>query len=311
MSKHVLARAPLALALLAAVHACATSVRTTEPSAVSGISPAGASRASVTPVRINFAAMVGDEPFACGRSYDAIGTGNSRFTPSEFRMFVSDVALLTADGRAVPVALDQDGLWQNGEVAMLDFEDGSGPCSNGTAALRTEVTGHAPAARYTGVRFTIGVPFERNHRDLASQPSPLSVTRMFWSWNAGHKFVRLDGRTETGKNWVLHLGSTGCAPTGSATTAATSCLARNAPVVELRGLDLARDVIVADVRRLYAASDLESNQERTAAGCMSGPSDRDCAPIFTALGLAFGEAAPVTQRFMRVERAATTQGHAP
>jgi hypothetical protein len=64
----------------------------------------------------------------------------------------------------------------------------------------------------------------------------------------------------------------------------------------------ARDVIVADVAALYRASDLEDNQAQTAAGCMSGPNDFDCAPIFRALGLPFGEAPGTPQRFMRVER---------
>ncbi len=262
-------------------------------------------------VTLHFSAVVGGEPFACGRSYPNIGASKSTITPSEFRLFVHGVELLTADGRAVPLALEQDGKWQSEGLAMLDFEDGSGPCSNGTADLRTTITGDAPAGRYTGVRFTIGVPFERNHGDLAMQPAPLSVTRMFWAWNSGHKFIRLDAKTESGKNWVLHLGSSDCTPSGVATAAPTSCAHANRPTVTIERLDLDADVIVADVAALYAGSDLENNQPRTAAGCMSGSADSDCGPIFAALGLPFGEAPAAPQRFMTVKAGAARTAHSP
>jgi len=253
-------------------------------------------------VTINFRAVVGDRAFACGESYENIGVGKSTFTPSEFRVFVSGVHLVTRSGERVPLALEQDNRWQNGDIAMLDFENGNGPCSNGTPDLRTTITGSAPEADYVAVELQLGVPFERNHGDLAAQPAPLSVTRMFWSWNAGHKFVRLDGRTATGKNWVLHLGSSGCTPSGTASAPPTECAQRNAAPVRFEGFDLTRDEIVADVAALYRASDLEDNQPQTAAGCMSSPADFDCAPIFRALGLPFGAAPALPQRFLRVER---------
>jgi uncharacterized repeat protein (TIGR04052 family) len=264
--------------------------------------------ATATPERlavaVRFRAVVGARPFACGQRYDSIGTAPSTFAPSDFRLFVHDVQLIARDGRRVPLALDADGRWQDGEIAMLDFEDGSGPCSNGTRETRDVITGSAPAGDYVGVSFTIGVPFARNHGDLTAQAPPLSVTRMFWSWNSGHKFIRLDGRTATGRNWVLHLGSTGCTPSDAVNRPPTSCTERNTVPVEFAAFDLARDTIVADVAALYRDSNLEANQPQTAAGCMSGPTDRDCAPIFRVLGLPFGDAPAAPQGFLRVERSA-------
>ncbi len=263
------------------------------------------------PVTLHFAAVVGDKPFACGQSYAGIGTARSTITPSEFRMFISNVELLTADGKAVPLALEQDGKWQSEGLAMVDFEDGTGPCGNGTAEVRTAITGDAPAGRYTGVRFQIGVPFERNHGDLAMEPAPLSVTRMFWAWNSGHKFVRLDAKTESGKNWVLHLGSAGCTPNETATASPTSCAHANRVTVAFDTFDLDADLIVADVAALYAGSNLEENQPRTAAGCMSGPSDSDCGPVFSALGLPFNDAPAGAQRFLRAQAGAARTARAP
>jgi len=258
-------------------------------------------RAERRAVSINFRAVVGDRPFACGTQYDAIGVSKSTITPSELRLFVHDVRLVRRDGAEVPITLEQDATWQTGGLAMLDFEDGTGPCSNGSPATRTQISGTADAGEYTGVRFRLGVPFELNHQDLASLPAPLNVTRMFWSWNGGHKFMRFDVRTATGKSWVLHLGSTGCTPTGNARTPATACAQRNEAQIELRNFDPTQQQIVLDVAALYAQSDLENNQEGTAAGCMSAPNDRDCGPIFAALGLPFADTPAAAQRLFRVE----------
>ncbi len=96
---------------------------------------------STQPVTLRFAGAVNGAPFACGKSYPNVGTTKSTITPSDFRLFVSAIELLTNEGKAVPVALNQDGVWQYKNIALIDFEDGSGPCSNGTKATHTEVTG--------------------------------------------------------------------------------------------------------------------------------------------------------------------------
>lgn len=59
------------------------------------------------------------------------------------------------------------------------------------------------------VRFTLGVPFHLNHKNPLTQPSPLNQPDMFWTWQNGHKFLRLEMATDD-KNWLFHLGSTGC-----------------------------------------------------------------------------------------------------
>ncbi len=83
-------------------------------------------------VSIRFAAVVGDQPFACGNSYDGIGATASKVTPSDFRFYVSGVELIDAAGRAVPLKLEQDERWQHRDVALLDFENRTGPCLTGT-----------------------------------------------------------------------------------------------------------------------------------------------------------------------------------
>lgn len=256
------------------------------------------------PVEIRFAAEVGGRPFACGTRYDGVGRRSSTIVPTEFRFFVSGVRLVDAAGGEVPVALEQDGLWQNGGVALLDFEDGSGSCSNGNEPVRHHVAGSVPEGDYVGLRFDVGVPFELNHRDLATQASPLSLTRMFWAWNSGYKFMRIDLRVaESG--WMIHLGSTECQPGGSPQTEPTSCAHGNRPAVGFDRFDPDHDVVVFDLAALLDGADVESNQEGTALGCMSSQADPDCAPLFANLGLAHGNAVPGTQRAFRVGSTAT------
>jgi uncharacterized repeat protein (TIGR04052 family) len=248
-------------------------------------------------VSIRFRPMVGAEPFACGRTYAGIGASKTTLTPSDFAVFVHNVRLVARDGREAAVTLDQDSLYQNGSLALLDFEDGSGPCLNGNAATHAEVTGTVPDGEYTGVRFTIGVPFERNHRDLATQPPPLSVTRMFWAWNSGHKFVRLDAKASTGRNWVLHLGSTGCTPTGGASVVPTTCAQSNRVEIALDRFDVDRDVIVADAAALFAGNGTNGDSSQV---CMSSPRSGACRPMFASLGLPFNDAAASMQTFLSV-----------
>jgi uncharacterized repeat protein (TIGR04052 family) len=254
------------------------------------------------PVTIRLAATVGAEPFACGKTFEGVGTTQSSVRMSDFRFYVSNVRLTRAAGAPVPVTLTQDGLWQVDDVALIDFEDATGLCTNGTPQTHAMIEGTVPAGTYTGVQFDLGLPFEKNHRDPAAQPSPLNLTRLFWSWNAGYKFMRLDMRT-TGmpQGWVIHLGSTGC-DGATATVGPTACRQVNRPTITIPAFNTKTDTVVMDVAAMLAGSNVDKNQERTAAGCMSAPNDADCGPLFTSLGLPFGETAAATQRVFTTRR---------
>ena len=78
-------------------------------------------RPSNQTVDLKFAAQINGQHFACGQRYEGVGTTRSTITPSDFRMYVSDVKLFRKDGITVPVQLTQDGIWQEQSVAMLDF----------------------------------------------------------------------------------------------------------------------------------------------------------------------------------------------
>lgn len=251
---------------------------------------------------IKLAAEVDGKPFSCGESYDGIGTTKSTIRVTDFRFYVTTVRLTKADGTSVPVALTQDGLWQKDDVSLMDFEDATGSCSNGTAPTHTTIDGTVPEGNYNGLSFEIGLPFDKNHRDPAAQPSPLNLTRLFWSWNAGYKFMRLDMRTTGMPNgWVIHLGSTAC-DGATATTAPTECKFPNRAPVTLTGFNPLSDTVVLDVATLLAGNNVDKNQEKTAMGCMSAQNDPECGPLFERLGLAFGETPAKPQTAFSVRR---------
>jgi uncharacterized repeat protein (TIGR04052 family) len=240
-------------------------------------------------VELRFAAKVGDAPFDCNTTYSGLGQSEdatAHFT--DLRFYVSDVVLIDGDGQEVPAPLVADGLWQLPEVALVDFEDGSGFCVNGTAPMNAVVRTSAPEGDWRGVRFTLGVPFAVNHGDTATAPSPLDLTGLFWNWNAGYKFIRVDAQIGGTRGFNLHLGSIGCAM-DMTTGTVRACERPNRPSITLSDFDPATDVITLDVAAFYAGVDLSAEQGG-APGCMSAPDDPECRPIFEALGLSVDDA---------------------
>jgi len=263
-------------------------------------------------VSLNFAAQINGQPFACGQRYDGVGTTRSSITPSDFRMYVSEVKLLRQDGSAVPVQLAQDGIWQHQNVALIDFENGTGPCRNGTTATNTAVRGQVPAGDYVGVELTVGVPFAQNHQDPTVAPAPLNSTAMFWNWQGGYKFIKFDTASSgisTDKpaaanvmgpvtRYSVHLGSTACAGE-SKTQAPSACQNPNRLTVRFDGFDLRKNTVVADMGAVLAQANVDVNAKGTSPGCMSFPKDGDCPPVMQALGLAYdGVAAAGPQRLL-------------
>jgi uncharacterized repeat protein (TIGR04052 family) len=258
-------------------------------------------------VTLRFKPMIGDKAFACGESYEGIGVTNSKVTPTDFRLYVHNIRLVGADSKEIPVELVQDGRWQLENLALLDFENGSGPCANGTPDTRDFVKGAAPAGDYTGVKFSVGVPFNRNHAEPAKAPSPLNLTQLFWVWNGGYKFARIEINT-TGmpQGWFLHLGSTGCTPNDTRQTVPTKCAFPNRVEITLAKFDINSDTVIADLNGLFSGANVDVNQENTPRGCMSAQNDKDCAPLFANLGLPFRGQSSTRQRFFRAEAGART-----
>lgn len=258
--------------------------------AVLAATPAMADQA----VSITFAAQIAGKPFSCTETYMGLGAKGTAVKGIDYRLFVSGAALIRADGTAQPIALDQDGTWQLDDLALLDFEDGTGGCATGTAEINTILRGTVPEGDYVGLGFALAVPFDKNHGDPTLAPAPLNTTAMFWNWQGGYRFVRIDmvpvdKAADGPKGWFLHLGSTQC-PAVSKTEAPTApCKNPNHLPVTFAAFDPATNVVVIDPAAVVADADLTVNAPETSPGCMSFPGDADCVLVMGKLGQAYGD----------------------
>ncbi|WP_437851114.1 MbnP family copper-binding protein [Sorangium sp. So ce363] len=260
----------------------------------------GGGGAETIAVELQFEGRVRDEVFSCSETY-AVGSASTDVGLNDFRLYIHDVRLRRADGEEVPLSLEQDELWQYQDVVLLDFEDRSGTCANGTEETNGVVRGTVPAGDYDGLSFKLGVPFDLNHGDASSAPSPLNLTGLFWSWNDGYKFLRLDSvSTEDDKPFLVHIGSTGCV--AGAGGEVTACDRPNVAEIVFEGIDPLTTKVLVDYAALVADSDLSGSADDI-PGCMSDPSDSECLPLFTHLGIdsTDGSPRPDQQSFFRID----------
>jgi uncharacterized repeat protein (TIGR04052 family) len=225
-------------------------------------------------IEIPFVTRFGEQPISCGT--DAAG-----IAMTDLRFYVHDLRLLGTDGTETMVTMLEDPLWQGNAVALLDFEDGSGSCINGTRQTNTVIRGQVPEGEYTGVRFRIGVPEGLNHADPLRAEPPLNYSVMHWHWRTGYKFLRAGIANDSDGFW-MHLGSSRCEGTSSN---AGSCRGSNRPLVELDTFVPGDDAVEVDLQQLVQRIDLTDGSP---SDCSSGPAESGCETPFQALGLDFG-----------------------
>lgn len=276
-------------------------------------------------VTINFALKAGEMPAGCNQDL-MLGSSQAMTQLLDARLFISEVMVITSEGE-FPLELNQDGQWQYENLALLDFENATGACA-GTPDTHTQITGETTAeGAITGVRFTIGVPESLNHLDAATAPAPLNVTDMWWVWQSGYKFLRIDLQnqtmkmdmaeessdhnqdTETGDGhgaanaYFMHLGSTGCISSDATIAPDAPCGNSNRFEVTLHNFDPKINTIILDLNRLLNRVDVSQSLALEPPGCMSGSTDPDCLALFTTgFGLSLNSGQQVSSAtFFRVE----------
>ncbi|HTU59304.1 MAG TPA: MbnP family copper-binding protein [Polyangiales bacterium] len=244
-------------------------------------------------VSLRFRAKVGQSDFACSHKYAGQGTAATTVTPIDLRFFVHAVALIKEDGTKVPLSLVAREPWQSETLALLDFEDKTGRCSEGTADTNTAITGSAPAGSYQGVSFTVGVPDELIHKDPASVAAPLKdAVGLAATGVEGFRFARigltqLNAAADASGSGLFDLGSSQC--TGSVADGSVKCEKTNRSVVSFGTFDLAKNSVVIDVAKLFALVDLTQPQT-----CHSV--EKSCAPMLSAFGVSFENGQPAAEQ---------------
>lgn len=196
------------------------------------------SGSSGTPAEIHFGIGMGGE----AGSADTVVVRNVQF-------YIHDVQLLDAAGQPHPFRFDAVAPWQSGQVALVDLGGGGETVRNGTVR-GTPAPGTAEI--YTGIRFSIGVPFELNHANPLTAAAPLDRSELFWTWQSGHKFLRVD-LLDAGREWSFHLGSTGCSSASALRPPAAPCAQPNVMRVEIAGIDPLRQSVQLQLSELVSS----------------------------------------------------------
>jgi uncharacterized repeat protein (TIGR04052 family) len=225
---------------------------------------------------------------------------------NDLRFYISNVLLWDASGNAVPLVMTEDAS-QSKNVALMNFGYNTAtlPTCTPSGTYKTSITGNVVPGTYTGISFTMGVPVRSadlssklnhsNFADTANTPAPLQMAALNWSWQSGRKFTKIEfapttpakkfsaGVVGTAPNLTMHLGSVGCGgdPTKGSDTACTN---PNRLGVKFDSFNASTQKIALDLAALFVGSDL-TYEGGGAAGCMSGTTDPECAPLFKAWGL--------------------------
>ncbi|MEN9502739.1 MAG: hypothetical protein RI964_2024 [Pseudomonadota bacterium] len=249
---------------------------------------------------IPFQAKSGTTEINCGATLNTLGTTGDSATVSDFAFYIHDIKFKTNAGTTVTTTLD-DNSFQDPEysVALLDFQDKTDSCKGAAKTTNKVVTLKATVdiATITGVEFTIGVPEAANHHNASISRAPYNRSGMFWSWQSGHKFMRLDVNPSklvtkpdltTGTTFFFHLGSTAC--TGDPTTGqVVSCTYPDRPTIALNsGFSVTgstTSTIVLDYAKLVEGVNLNYETDGKPYGCMSGQADPECPVMFNNLGM--------------------------
>lgn len=238
-------------------------------------------------VTIQFNAKVGTAVFDCSTAnYTNIGTSNSTLVPKDFRFYVHDVRFVKADGSEVAVTLTEDKAYQYQNLALLDFENATGQCgAQGTSGTNKTVRGTIAASEalsFTKIRFRLGVPQNLNQSGL-TQPAPLNVTYMFWSWTTGYKHAVVEFNVGTFNPFFTHLGSIDCDTFASPPDIV--CSTSNRPDIELSYTY--GQTVVADAKQLYKDTNFSLGDQGTQPGCHSDRSDPECRAVLNNWGVNF------------------------
>ena len=155
--------------------------------------------------------LMGKMPLELGKTYKT--SGGMDYSVDLLKFYVSNVQLVKADGSSQAVSglsLASFGDAPTNTTAGKMLEGGQ-MYNPKTTQGETVFTLNAPAGEYKGIRFEIGVPKDLNHRDASTVAMPLGLeSGMFWAWNPGYIFFRLEGKTMVdGKPqpWLLHMGT--------------------------------------------------------------------------------------------------------
>jgi len=139
---------------------------------------------------IHFENFAGDKKIMLDTAIYKNALGQS-FTITNFKYYISNIILIGKDGKNYPVKDSYYLIRQDDEETW-------------TATLT-----NIPIGQYTGISWTIGV--DSLHNCSGAQSGALDpVNGMFWTWNTGYIFLKLEGKSLSSKSpgniFEYHIG---------------------------------------------------------------------------------------------------------
>ncbi|MDF2177436.1 metallo-mystery pair system four-Cys motif protein [Aliiglaciecola sp. CAU 1673] len=186
---------------------------------------------------------MGGKPIPCGSALPMAGN----WYLEHVKFYVSD--LRDQNNNPLPFAVNN---WQTEQSALISMEWNE--CVNASEQMghhRLQLNPGLDLSAVEQLSFSLGLPYTTNHQDPLSQPSPLNLSSMFWTWQTGHKFMRLQLKSVS-DSWAFHLGSTGCDSASKVRPPEQPCQSPNLFEVSLKRPKGQASTLVLHLDRLMA-----------------------------------------------------------
>ena len=178
----------ICISALLSLNSCSDSSISSEPVAADG-----------GKLRIEFDNVVGDKNLVLnGVNYK--NAAGEDFVVTKFNYFISNIKLTKSDGSVFVVPQDSS--------YFLIKED--------TKASQFVTLNNVPVGDYTAAEFMVGVDSARNAAPIEKRQGVLDPSGsmaddgMYWSWNSGYIFVKLEGTSSKGNpvngKYYYHIG---------------------------------------------------------------------------------------------------------
>ncbi|MBC7571233.1 MAG: hypothetical protein H7319_16100 [Spirosoma sp.] len=197
---------------------------------------------------LDFSNVVGTQPLQLGTVAYKNASGES-FTPTNFNYFVSNIRLIRTDGSAYVVP-------QDSSYFLIRQTD---------PATQKITLNNVPEGSYKAVSFVLGVDSLRSTADISKRTGALDpavdhtgANGMYWSWNSGYIFMKLEGtspsapRDATGRgNFRYHIGYFGGRDTKTINNLKTITVSFGADVAQVDPFRQPAVQIQADVLTIF------------------------------------------------------------
>jgi len=235
-----------------------------------------------------------EKELGCKTPFNA-GEENKIWFIEQFQFFISDIHFGSEKLGWQKVNLAANPYQANDTVLLgTNCRKHSQEATSGNGdnwSIEFESTAKAIVNENNRIRFTLGVPFAVNHLNPISQKSPLNLPSMFWVWQTGHKFMRLELATNN-HQWLFHLGSTGCQSASVMRAPELACRYPNTMTVELPITQHSDDNLVLGLDLAALLSNVELT---SSSSCQSEHDNVNCQQLFNNLSITANNKGAITE----------------